>query len=159
MQGLMASDSDYRETLERAKRASAAQLLIRAARLVNERGIERIRARGRPEVRASHAALFPHIDLEGTRITEIARRMGISKQAVNQAVSEIEEMGLVRRAPDPSDGRAKLVHFTARGRRELLRGLGVLGELDDELGKQLGRARWRRLRGDLALLVDYLERR
>jgi DNA-binding MarR family transcriptional regulator len=154
----MASDSRYRETLERAKRASAAQLLIRAARLVNERGIERIRERGRPSAHSSHTSLFPHIDLEGTRITEIARRMGVSKQAVNQAVAEIEALGMVRRTPDPSDGRAKLVLFTARGRRELLLGLGVLGELDQELGKQLGRARWRRLRGDLQLLVDSLER-
>jgi DNA-binding MarR family transcriptional regulator len=147
----------YRQTLERAKRASPAQLLFRASRLLNERGLARIRERGRKGVRTSHTALLPYIDLDGTRITQIARRMGVTKQAVNQAVGEIEAMGLVRRSPDPSDGRAKLVHFTARGRRELLLGLGVLGELEEELSKEIGKARVARLRDDLAALVDYLE--
>ena len=147
----------YRERLERAKRASASQLVIRAARLLNERGVTRMRERGRRQVRTSHTALLPHIDLEGTRITEIARRMGVTKQAVNQAVGEIEAMGLVRRVQDPGDGRAKLVRFTARGRRELLLGLGVLGELEAEMAVQVGRARLTRLREDLEVLVDYLE--
>lgn len=147
----------YRDTLERAKRASPAQLLIRAGRLLNERGVARIRARGRKDVRTSHTAILPHIDLAGTRITEIARRMGISKQAVNQAIAEIEEMGLVRRGPDPSDGRAKLVQFTARGRRELLLGLGVLGELEGEIAGAIGEVRLQRLRDDLEVLVTYLD--
>jgi DNA-binding MarR family transcriptional regulator len=153
----VASDPDYRLALERAKRASAGQLLLKAARLLNERGVARIRERSRRDVRVSHTALLPHIDLDGTRITEIAQRMGISKQAVNQAVGEIEAMGLVRRTPDPDDGRAKLVKFTARGRRELLRGVSLLGELEDDIALQIGRQRVKRLREDLEMLVDCLE--
>lgn len=155
----MASYDDFREELERAKRASAGQLLIRAARLVNERGVARIRERHNRAARISHTALLPHIDLDGTRITEIAQRMGITKQAVNQAISEIEAMGLVRRVPDPEDGRAKLVRFTARGRRELLAGISILRELEDELASKIGRQRIKRLRDDLAVLVSCLEDR
>jgi DNA-binding MarR family transcriptional regulator len=153
----MQNDDEYRSTLEGAKSASPAQLLMRAARLVNERAIARIRAKGRDDVRVSHTALLPHIDLEGTRITEIARRMNISKQAVNQALAEIEMMGLVRRVPDPSDGRAKLVRFTAKGRRELLLGLRVLGELESDLAAAIGESRLRRLHADLAVLVSHLD--
>lgn len=153
----MAVDPEYRAALEKAKRASPAQLLLRAARLLNERGVARIRAGGAPDVRVSHTALLPHIALEGTRITEIARRMAITKQAVNQAVSEIEALGLVRRAPDPSDGRAKLVLFTAKGRRRLLAGLEVLSDLEAELETEIGAARLRRLHRDLEVLVDVLE--
>lgn len=158
----MDESTRYREELEAAKRASPAQLLFRAARLVNERGIAKLRAkrgnaRGRPEIRAGHTAVLPHIDLEGTRITEIARRMNVTKQAVNQLVGDLERMGMVRRLPDPTDGRAKLVRFTARGRRQLLQGLSMLGELEDELAAALGTTRLRRLRMDLAAIVDYLE--
>jgi DNA-binding MarR family transcriptional regulator len=153
----MANDDEYRSTLERAKRASPAQLLFRAARLLNERGIARIRERGRKDVRGSHTALLPHIDLEGTRTTEIARRMGVTKQAVNQALGEIEAMGLVKRIPDPSDGRAKLVRFTTKGRRELLLGLQVLAEIEVELASSIGEARLRRIHKDLEVLVDHLE--
>jgi len=147
----------FPEELEAAKRASPAQLLFRAARLLNERGIARVRERGRPEIRVAHTALLPYIDLDGTRITEIARRMGVTKQAVNQAVGDLEAMRMVRRSKDPTDGRAKLVRFTARGKRELLRGLSVLGELEAELAGALGDARLRRMHEDLAALVDYLE--
>ena len=88
-------ETDYEAALEQAKRASPGQLLMRAARLMNEEGIARIRANGRPDVRVSHTSLLPHIDLEGTRITELARRMGVTKQAVNQSVTELEQLGIL----------------------------------------------------------------
>lgn len=145
------------EELEAAKRASPAQLLIRAARLVNERGLAKVK-RLRPAASASHLALFAHIDFKhGTRTTEIARRMRISKQAVNQTVEELVEIGILRRAPDPSDGRAKLVRFTAKGKRELLRGLSILGEVEAQLTEALGAPRMQRLHRDLLALVRYLE--
>lgn len=148
-----------RETLDAAKRASALQLLFRAARLLNERGIERVRARGREAASTAHTALLPHIDLEGTRVTEIARRMRISKQAVDRTVAELDRLGLVKRVPDPTDGRARLVRFTARGRRELLAGLDVLGELQREIATAVGTKRMQRLHADLIVLVDWLDGR
>lgn len=154
----MLSEAEYRAKLEAAKQASPAQLLFRAARLLNERGLSKIQSRGHHGVRAAHTALLPHVDLEGTRTTEIARRMNVTKQAVNQLVGDLEQAGMLRRVPDPSDGRAKLVCFTARGRRELLAGLNLLGELEEELAQALGKARLDRLHRDLAALVDHLER-
>jgi DNA-binding MarR family transcriptional regulator len=147
----------FREELERRKRASLGQLLLRGARLFHERAIAKL-GRRRPEVRAAHTQLYPHIDLEGTRLSELARRVGTSKQAVGQLVSELEAAGVLRRDRDPEDARAKRVSFTPRGRRALLHGLGVLGGIAGELEAELGRARLRRLREDLALLVDALER-
>jgi DNA-binding MarR family transcriptional regulator len=149
----------YRDTLEAAKRASALQLLFRAGRLLNERGVERVRARGREPASTAHTAVLPHIDLAGTRLTEIARRMRISKQAVNQTVAELERVGMVKRVPDPTDGRARLVRFTARGRRELLAGLDILGELQRDVAAAIGAKRMQRLHDDLIVLVDWLEDR
>ncbi|MEO2006862.1 MAG: hypothetical protein ABGY41_22515, partial [Candidatus Poribacteria bacterium] len=37
--------------------------------------------------------LFPHIDFEGIRLTVLAARLGISKQAVGQLVGELQSMG------------------------------------------------------------------
>jgi DNA-binding MarR family transcriptional regulator len=39
----------------------------------------------------------------------------MSKQAMGPLVSQCEAWGLVRRQPDPRDGRAKRVHFTPDG--------------------------------------------
>jgi DNA-binding MarR family transcriptional regulator len=149
---------DYRQALEAAKRASVAQLLFRAARLLNERAIARLRAKTRlGNVRTSHTALLPHIDLDGTRLTELARRMDVSKQAAAELVDELEAMGVLEKVPDPSDGRAKLVRFTKRGRQGLLDGLRLLQELETELESALGRDRLRALHATLVALVDELE--
>ena len=68
-------------------------------------------------------------------------------------------MGLLERAPDPADGRAKLIRFSAKGRRGLLRGLGVLQKLEDELAGSLGRRRMLVLNQTLRRLLAVLERR
>jgi DNA-binding MarR family transcriptional regulator len=146
------------EQIEAAKRVSAGQLLLKAARLLNERAIARVRAEANPEFRTPHTALLPHIDFAGTRLTELAARVGTSKQAVGELVGELEEMGLVSRAVDPADARARLVRFTARGRRALLHGLSVLAEIEDELADDLGRKTLDRLRADLGALIAVLER-
>jgi DNA-binding MarR family transcriptional regulator len=150
---------DERDALEATKRASVGHLLFRCARLLNERALARVRARTGKPIRAAHTSLFPHIDLQGTRLTEIARRMGVSKQAVGQLVAELEEMGGVERIPDPEDGRAKLIRFTrARGRSSLLEGLELLAEVEAELEAELGTRTMTDLRRTLLRLLSLLER-
>jgi DNA-binding MarR family transcriptional regulator len=131
---------------------------MRCARLVNERGLARARARFGVPVRASHTTLFPHIELEGTRLVDLAQRVGTSKQAVGQLVTELEAMGVLTREPDPDDGRAKRVCFTPAGRRSLLEGLAVLGELEAELEQHLGHRRMQALHSGLLALLEVLER-
>ncbi|MEM7154308.1 MAG: MarR family transcriptional regulator [Myxococcota bacterium] len=142
---------------EAEKRASMAQLLMRCARLVNERGLALVREHLGVPLRASHTALFPHIDLEGTRLTDLARRVGITKQAAGQLVGELEQMGVVERSPDPEDGRAKRIRFIREGPRSVLQGLAVLREVEAQLEAQLGKSRMRSLHGSLLELLAVLE--
>ncbi len=51
------------------------------------------------------------------RMTEIARRELVSLPAASRMVSSLEELGLVERQRDPSDGRAVVVSATERGRQ------------------------------------------
>ncbi|MCA9640446.1 MAG: winged helix-turn-helix transcriptional regulator [Polyangiaceae bacterium] len=133
------SDSGSYETrLEAAKQASLGQLLFKCSRLFNEQALRLASQRWGVPVRMAHTTLFPHIDLEGTRLTTLADRVGVSKQAVGQLVDDLVDFDLVERVPDPSDGRAQLVRFTERGRRGLLEGLEVLEELRGDLGRRLG---------------------
>ena len=154
----MANDPDFRQELEAAKRRSTFQLLFKCSRLMNELGIERLRGFSRqPYLRAAHMALLPHIDLDGTRLTTIAARVGISKQAVGQLIAEMETMGMLERHPDPSDGRAKLIRFSNQGRRGLLEGLGVLGNLEVEFRKKIGDRAMDGLHAALTALLAHLE--
>lgn len=146
----------YETDLQKAKQGNLGQLLFRCSRLLNEQAVERAQAVG-AGLRVSHTSLFPHIDLEGTRLVELARRLGISKQAVGQLVQELEEMGMLERHPDPVDGRAWLVRFSQQGRQALLLGLAQLRQLQQEMEAALGVARVARMLDDLAQLQDYLE--
>jgi DNA-binding MarR family transcriptional regulator len=151
------TDAGFRAELEDRKRASVAQLLMRCARLVNEEGIRRMNERvDGMRVRQPHMALVPHIALDGTRLTDLARAVGVSKQAVHQLVGELEEMAFLERVPDPSDGRAKLVRFTRRGRRRLLEGLELLAGIDAELEDALGPRKMRELHRALLAAHDHL---
>lgn len=146
------------ERFETAKRQSVGQLLFKAARLWNEAAIARVRALGEPRMRVAHTAVFPHLDIQGgTRLTELARRMGMSKQGAQQLVDDLEEMGLVKRVPDPSDKRASRVVWTERGLEGLRHGVSVLGEMERELQASVGEAQMGELRVLLWRLLEALE--
>ena len=148
----MGSD-DYADKLEAEKAQSTVQLLFKAARLLNERAIAQVRSRTGKPVRVAHTTLFPHIDLEGTRLTDLATRLGVSKQAAGQLVDELVEMGMLERAPDPDDARAKLVRFTKKGKAGILDGLAVLKELEDDLERLVGSWKLRTLHEVLTAIV------
>jgi DNA-binding MarR family transcriptional regulator len=147
------------EALDRVKRASVGQLLLKAGRLLDERALGRINRQG-PKVtlRPAHTSLFPHVDQQGTRLTELARRLGITKQAAGQLVSDLEELEVLERVDDPQDGRAKLVRFTRFGLEALHHGLSVLRGIEIELEQVLGKTRTRQLHQALALVVDELSK-
>lgn len=136
---------------------STFELLFRAARLVNERAIARIQREGRTRLRLAHTQLFPHITFEGIRLTEVARRLQVTKQAIGPLVDELVEAGMVERIPDPHDQRAKLIRWTRAGRAALDHGLDVLARLEQELAPVVGRTRMAGLATTLEALVAALE--
>jgi DNA-binding MarR family transcriptional regulator len=147
-----------RTSLEASKRASALQTLMKVARLVDERATARVNeAAGRVVLRPAHTRLFPHIDLAGTRLTELARRVGITKQAVGQLVDDLVEQGVLDVVADPVDGRARLVRFTKRGLDGIAHGLKVLASIEAELAKHVGRERIEAMHATLLALQDVLD--
>ncbi len=93
----------------------AAAVLRVAAQLVDgiQEGLVR---RGFADVRPAHGFAFARIS--GTRATtaELAAHLGITKQAAAQLVDYLVEHGYLTREADVSDGRAKLLVLTERGR-------------------------------------------
>lgn len=124
--------------LTAARDHNLGQLLLQAARLWHEAALAELAALGHPGLRASHFQLAPHLELEGSRITEVAARAGITKQAVGQLVDELEELGYVERVADPRDARARLVVYTEKGRAAMLDGLRALAGVEARLGPALG---------------------
>ena len=55
---------------------------------------------------------------EGALIGDVAKSLGVGPSGISGLVDRMEGMGLVRRTPDPGDGRAVRLELTARGRAE-----------------------------------------
>ncbi|HYP45323.1 MAG TPA: MarR family transcriptional regulator [Propionibacteriaceae bacterium] len=63
----------------------------------------------------AQARIFQRIDHHGSRLTSLAESAQLTKQAAGFLVDQLERAGYVERAPDPGDGRARLIAITRRG--------------------------------------------
>jgi hypothetical protein len=133
---------------------SLVRLLLQAARLVDRSAVELAREEAARSLRPAHARLIPYIGPDGTRLSDLAQCVGISKQAVGQLVDELEALGVVARVADPADGRARRVVF--RTGVTSLPSLAPLQLIDDGLDEVLGEARMARIRQDLTEIVTAL---
>ncbi len=128
-----------------------ARLLLRAFRWFEDGLLYRLDEAGWPAIRISHSAVFGHLDKEGTRESELARRIGVTRQSVHQTVLELKDMGLVELVTDPSNRSAKLVVVTPLGRRQSRVALNAFADLESELARRVGKAGVRELRRILEL--------
>ncbi len=90
------------------------------------------------DIRISHGCVFGNIDPEGTRLTDLAERARMTKQSVGEVTSDLEQRGYVERVPDPSDGRAKIIRLTERGRAAQSLGIGLIDEIEQEWAERFG---------------------
>jgi DNA-binding MarR family transcriptional regulator len=96
---------------------------------------------------------LPHLDATGTRTSVLAERGGMTKQGMGQLVIDLERQGYLLRSPDPTDGRAVLVTFSAQGEQLLWDALAVTGEVESEYAAALGQDRMNQFREMLAALT------
>lgn len=131
--------------MARAPRNSLSSMLVDAQRWLA--AAERANSgRGSSSLARSHALVFSHLDADGTRPAEIARRAGISRQAVGQTVAQMKQLGLVKLAADPSNRRARLVQPTAKGRKALERSGSGSQAAEKVLARRIGAGRVKSLR-------------
>lgn len=113
----------------------------------------RMAARGFPEIRPAHSAVFRHIGADGGRLTTLAEHAGMTKQSMAYLVGGLEAAGHVRSAPDPADGRARIVRLTAKGEEVLAALLALSAEAEERIAGRIGRKRAAKLRASLEELA------
>ncbi len=101
--------------------------------------LARLAEAGHPGIREGYGCVFGFIDMEnGSRLTDLAERAGLTKQAVGEAVSELERLGYVERVPDPLDKRAKIIKLTEWGLDGCVKGRRLFAQIEAEWAEQLG---------------------
>ena len=98
-----------------------------------------LRAAGMSPLSRTKSMVMVNIADGITRPSDLARNIGISRQAIQQTLVEMEAEGLVSLVPDPTDGRAKIVKFSRRGSGIGKVAFAVMDEIEEELARRLGK--------------------
>jgi DNA-binding MarR family transcriptional regulator len=125
---------------------AVARMLQEAYRALDVELEAALEDRGAAEVTPTQARALLSVDRTGTRLTELAGRAGVTKQAMMQMVDELQATGYLRRTPDPMDGRAKIVRLTARGLRQRATARQALAAVEARIKRRLGSRRYDVLR-------------
>jgi DNA-binding MarR family transcriptional regulator len=129
------------------------RLLMDSFRYFRERTLVNLRAHGFNDLNPVHAAMLRRVDEGGTTISDIAQRMGVTKQAAAQLVTKAEKLNYVGVTPSPTDSRKKMVRCTARGRRFLGSLEGVVEDSVRDVAAVIGAQRLHDLEETLKLIA------
>lgn len=94
-------------------------LLGMAFQLVLAEFNDRVAAVGEGDLRPVHGMVFQLLARTPVTSSELAERLGVTKQAAGQIVDDLERRGYVRRDPHPAGGRRKLLVLTDAARAHL----------------------------------------
>jgi DNA-binding MarR family transcriptional regulator len=131
---------------------SLSRRLLDASRSLAEEVSEALRDRGITDLRPSQAAALLLVDrMGGTRLSDLAQRADVTKQAMMQVVDDLASIGCVRRTPDLNDARAKVVKLTAKGLRHRAAARKAIQSVEARARRRLGERRYDALN---AALVD-----
>ena len=121
-------------------------LLRVPAQAIQRRIIKELNAAGFKELSVPHMAVLQFPGPDGVRPGALAERAGMSKQAMNQLLRSLETLGYIVRSNGPEEGRARIIHFTKRGRAAYAKIHDILRDIEREWSAELGPQRFAQLK-------------
>jgi len=110
---------------------------------------------GSTPLRPSQVRLLSLTPREGMRVTDLADRLGMTKQSLGELATALERDGMLESGRDPSDGRVRILRPTDTGLAAVAAAERVIAEVEAEWRARVGPDRWDQLRdilGDVARL-------
>ncbi len=107
-------------------------------RYMEDRIFQAIQDAGFDDWTLAQVRVFQRIARDGSRLTDLADQAQVSKQSAGVLVDQLERLGYVRRVPDPTDGRARLIVIEERGRRAAEVAMATSSEIHLEWMAYLG---------------------
>lgn len=131
------------------------QVISRAFDLILDGLYQHLVASGYEDLRPTHCLnVFRFMDCDGTRPTALARRAGMTPQAMSELVGYLEQRDYVRRVPDPSDGRGRVVVYADRGTRAAEIATTYFADIEARWGAIVGTARVQDVVSALSEILD-----
>ena len=110
-------------------------------------------------LRASHIRLLSLTPRDGLRVTDLADRIGMTKQALGEFANDLEGRGLLESVRDPADRRVRILKPTRRGLATVAAADRIIRELEGDWRARLGEREWTRLRNSLTSIHNDAEER
>lgn len=99
-----------------------------------------LRSRDNPDFSRAEGMVVANLMLGYSRPSDIARQLGVSRQAIHVTIQQMKSKGIVDLIQDPDDGRVRQVVLTNVAKKMNDDGIVAMGILWQELGRRLGRA-------------------
>lgn len=119
---------------------------------VRRRMLEHLHERGFDDLEQAHLTVLQYPGPGGTRPSDLAARLGMTKQALNYLLGELERLGYLERRAHPDDLRSKRIELTVRGRAASKAMRAAVKQQERSWARDLGPTRFaelRKLLGDL----------
>lgn len=113
-------------------------LLLRGFYWFDEALQSHMAALGWEKLPRSQSVSLVNIELGVRRSSELARNLGVSRQAMSQIVQELQAKGFITLSPDPDDGRAQIIGPHERARRNHDDAASIMDAMEAELARRLG---------------------
>ncbi len=120
--------------------------------VVRKRMLDGLHERGFRDFVPAYHDVFQHPGPEGRRPGDLARNTGMSKQAMNYLIGQLERLGYLTREQDEEDQRSKRVRLTERGWAAVAAIREIVREVEIEWEELVGPERFAQLREVLELL-------
>lgn len=98
-----------------------------------------LQAGGWPALSRTQSMIMVNLSDGISRPSELARAIGVSRQAIQRTLMEMERDGLVHMVPDPQDGRAKIVEPSKDGKGIYATALRTIAVMEAELTQRFGK--------------------
>jgi DNA-binding MarR family transcriptional regulator len=105
--------------------------------------------RGARGLRGSQLRLLTVARAEGMRVTDLAERLGMTKQALGEFANALEDRGLLESVGDVHDRRVRLIRPTRAGRAVAAAVTAAIDDIEQRWRADIGAKEWDRLRATL----------
>lgn len=139
---------------QQATRDDVATLLMRASRAVNEATLAELDPAGESGVRLAHVPVIAALEAGGSRLVDLASRVGVTRQATAALVRDLERAGIVTTRPDHDDRRATRVFLTEAGAAFCRRAVAYVRAREASIAREIGEADIATVRAVLGRLAE-----
>jgi len=143
--------------VDKQRSTNLRQRLLQASRVVNATIVKGLQERGFRDLRSTHTSLLSNLEIGGSSLTNVARRAGMTKQAMGRLADELIRLGYIDSTRDEVDRRAISLVFTDAGLDLMQQSFEVMNDIETRCAKRIGKSEYKKLLHSLVEIATVLE--